>query len=571
MDNYSKYNHKKSKIKNYYSDKANKKKIYPFYNNNILQFSINAINNILLNNLNSSITLGIINIINNIPINNKQIANNNIYLNSINDCVDYKIKGNIYKTPKEELIYLYPNIDNIIRNKSLKQKKELKILKFDKEILSSQVKTPTKKISKNFYFNLMKNNNINININNNEDYNENYTHFTHSQNNSDNIPNDNYAKNDFIYKVNKTNNSNITNNIQYNNNINNNNNNIKINTYIKKKSPNKKYIISKTNLNTKENSIEKKNINMNMNMNNNHKNNLNKKHPYKTLDKQPKKLIIYTKNKDKSKIINSLKSKNTINYKQTKLNLDLNNISSNCNNNYYTQNNKKESPKTARNININYNQNKKILSLNKNRNKLLLTPNKNITKIKTNNINNKNLNIQYNPTISNNISINTPGGVIFNNKKVDKKNIMNYHTIDNNKNYIDNKNKNVYKKVQTDNNENINNLYKTKTFEDNNIKKKNTIFDNDENSIFKILDNTQIISPEDCGSSTNSNNLYQFSGSGRNSNGTNTNQDTDYNSIKTFNNCLMKENKYNLENEHKNILQNKGNLRFEDNFSFNNL
>ena len=98
---------------------------------------------------------------------------------------------------------------------------------------------------------------------------------------------------------------------------------------------------------------------------------------------------------------------------------------------------------------------------------------------------------------------------------------MNYHTIDNNKNYINNKNTNVYKKVQTDNNENINNLYQTKTFEDNN--------------------------------------------------GTNTNQDTDYNSIKKFKNSFMKEDNYYLENEHKNILQNNGNLRIEDNFSFNNL
>ena len=529
-----------------------------------------------MNNLNSSITLGMINIINNIPLNNKQITNNNIYLNSINDCIDYKIKGNIYKTQKEELIYLYPNIENIVRNKSLEQKKQLKILKFDKEILSQRAKTPTKIKSKNFYFNLMKNNNINININNNEDYAENYTHSTHSPNNSDNLSNDNtqctknnYVKNDFISIDNINNNSNIKNNSQYNNNI---NNNIKRNTYIKKKSPNKKYIINKTTLNN----IEKKNININVNvnMNNNQKNNLNKKYTYKILDKQPKKIIIYSKNKDKSKIINSIKSKNTINYKQNNLNLDLNNISSNYNNNYYTQNNKKETPKTARNKNINYIQNKKKISINKDRNKLLLTPNKNITKIRTNNINNKNLNIQYNPTISNNISRNTSGGVVFNNKNLPKKYTMNYHTIGNDKNDINNQNnqnKNLYKKVQTANNDNINNIYQTKTFVGNNKKKKNNVFENDENSIFKILDNTQIITPEDCGSSTNSNNFYQFNASGSNSNGTNTNQDTDYNSIKKFKNSFMKEDNYYLENEHKNFLQNNGNLRIEDNFSFNNL
>ena len=150
---------------------------------------------------------------------------------------------------------------------------------------------------------------------------------------------------------------------------------------------------------------------------------------------------------------------------------------------------------------------------------------------------------------------------------------MNYHTIGNDKNDINNQNKNLYKKVQTANNDNINNIYQTKTFVGNNKKKKNTVFENDENSIFKILDNTQIITPEDCGSSTNSNNIYQFSGSGSNSNsnGTNTNQDTDYNSIKKFKNSFMKEDNYYLENEHKNILQNNGNLRIEDNFSFNNL
>ena len=93
------------------------------------------------------------------------------------------------------------------------------------------------------------------------------------------------------------------------------------------------------------------------------------------------------------------------------------------------------------------------------------------------------------------------------------------------------------------------------------------MFNDDDNSIFKVIDNTQIMTPDEFSNSKNSNSLmnsnklYQLNGS----NGTNTNQDTDYNSIKKFNTNkfltnedLMKDNYYN----------NSGN---EINFSFNNL
>ena len=100
------------------------------------------------------------NITNNIFNNNTNgLINNNSYLNSINDCIDYKLKGNIYKIPHNNFINLYPNIKNVLSKKS---RKELKIIKFDKEIFEYQAKTPTKKPSKIIYFNLMKNNNKNI-------------------------------------------------------------------------------------------------------------------------------------------------------------------------------------------------------------------------------------------------------------------------------------------------------------------------------------------------------------------------------------------------------------------------
>ena len=112
----------------------------------------------------------------------------------------------------------------------------------------------------------------------------------------------------------------------------------------------------------------------------------------------------------------------------------------------------------------------------------------------------------------------------------------------------------------------MNNMYETKTFNIKSNEKKNNVFDSNENSIFKVLDNTQIITPDDCRSSTNSNKLDLFSGS--NSNGTDANQDTDYNNLKKFNNnFLMNEyiDNYHIKNENNNNYQN------IDNFSFNNL
>ena len=92
------------------------------------------------------------------------------------------------------------------------------------------------------------------------------------------------------------------------------------------------------------------------------------------------------------------------------------------------------------------------------------------------------------------------------------------------------------------------------------LKRKITVFDNDGNNIFKILDNTQIIGPDDIRNSLNSNKLHHFSGS--NSNENNTNQDTDYNSIKL--------NNYMINEIDKDIFENKGNLYADENFSFNN-
>ena len=115
--------------------------------------------------------------------------------------------------------------------------------------------------------------------------------------------------------------------------------------------------------------------------------------------------------------------------------------------------------------------------------------------------------------------------------------------------------KNQYKTINTSNlNNNINN-------KGNN----NNVFVDDERSIFKVLDNTQIMTTDEFSNSknslANSNKLNILNGS----NTTNTNQDTDYNSIKKFNN-----NNY-LTNEdygNNNYYNNSGN---DINFSFNNL
>ena len=156
MEEYFKYNPKKFKNRNNQSQLTTHKIKYTSYKDNVLQFSLNAINNILINNLNSTINIGMLNITNNnLQKNKNQIMNKNLYINSLNDCIDYKIKGNIYKISQDNFFDLYPNMSDLITNNLSKNKKELKILKFDREMLVPQTKTPTKEVSKHFYFNLM--------------------------------------------------------------------------------------------------------------------------------------------------------------------------------------------------------------------------------------------------------------------------------------------------------------------------------------------------------------------------------------------------------------------------------
>ena len=106
MDEYLKHHHhKKFKEKKYCIKTSNQSINNSSLKNNILQFSFNAINTILINNLNSSISPGILNLTNNIPKNNtNKIMNSNAYINSINDCIDYKLKGNIYKISHNEFL-----------------------------------------------------------------------------------------------------------------------------------------------------------------------------------------------------------------------------------------------------------------------------------------------------------------------------------------------------------------------------------------------------------------------------------------------------------------------------------
>ena len=563
MEEYFKYNPKKHKNKNNQSQLSNQKTKYTSYKDNVLQFSLNAINNILINNLNSTINIGMLNITsNNINKNNDQIMNKNLYINSLNDCIDYKIKGNIYKVSQDNFLHLYPNMNDLITNNIPKHKKELKILKFDREILAPQTKTPTKEVSQHFYFNLMKNNNINYDVMSNN------IQIKNSKKTSSNLDIEQKTKkinnnnNNCMYRISTTVNSkeknkNIVKNIR--------------NTYKKKISPVKKYIISKTNVNSKENSVERQKQNIIKNSKNNSPNSLKKELNYKTINNKPRKLIIYTKNKEKekSKIIHSIKNNNIHKYIRTDLDLynksQSNNSSPKNNNNKNINLNNIEPPKTERNINYNE---------NKNKNRLLLTPNKyikNSPKNKENVLKNKNLNIPYNPTISNNINRISPK-----NSSTKKKNNLCLQSKLENNNYINKYAKNYY----TINNDNINdneiksrniyiknkdnNIYdKYKTYvEYNDFSKRNNVFNNDNNNIFKILDNTQIITPDDCGSmqssSMNSNKLHHFSGS----NGNNTNQETDYNSLKKFND---------LNGDKNNNYNNIGIYESEENFSFNNL
>jgi len=586
MEEYFKYNPKKYKNKNNQSKLSPQKAKYTSYKDNVLQFSLNAINNILIKNLNSTINIGMLNITsNNINKNIDQIMNKNLYINSLNDCIDYKIKGNIYKISQDNFLHLYPNMNDLITNSISKHKKELKILKFDREILAPQTKTPTKEVPQHFYFNLMKNNELNNNNN---------SHIKNSKKISSNLEIEQKTK-----KINNNNNicmyrtSTTVNSKEKNKNINNNinkntNNNYSRNTYKKKISPVKKYIISKTNANSKENSMEKEREKQKQNIIGNSKhnspNNLKKELVYKTINNKPRKLIIYTKNKEKekekSKNINSIKNKNIHKYIRTDFDLynksQSNNSSPKSNNNKNINYNNIEPLKTERNVK--YNENKKILYLNnENKNRLLLTPNKyikNSPKNKPNVFKNKNLNIPYNPTISNNINKISPKNsspkkknnlCLQNNLKNNNINKYSnkYYTFNNdNDNDDDNDNENKSRNTYYINKDN--NIYdKYKTYEVyNDFSKRNNVFNNDNNNIFKILDNTQIITPDDCGSmqssSMNSNKLHHFSGS----NGNNTNQETDYNSLKKFSD---------LNGDKNNNYNNIGVYESEENFSFNNL
>ena len=566
MEEYFKYIPKNYKNKNNQSQLSIQKTKNTSYKDNVLQFSLNAINNILINNLNSTINIGMLNIANNnINKNNNQTMNKNLYINSLNDCIDYKIKGNIYKISQDNFLHLYPNTSDLITNNLSKHKKELKILKFDREILAPQTKTPTKEVPQHFYFNLMKSKNTNY------DEMSNNIQIKNSKKTSSNLEIEQKTKkiinnnNNCIYKISTTINSK-----EKSNNIVKNVKNIR-NTYKKKISPVKKYIISKTNVNSKENSIEKKKQSIIRNSKHNSPNSFKKEITYKTINNKPRKLIIFTKNKDKEKekpkIIHSIKNNNIHKYIRTDIDL------------YKKSQSNNSSPKSNNNKNINYNnieppQTDRNIKYNENKNRLLLTPNKfikNSPKNKVNIFKNKNLNIPYNPTISNNINRIAPK----NSSPKEKNNLYLQNKIENN-DYINKYSKNYYTINNDNENDNEiksrnayiknkdNNIYtKYKTFvEYDDFSKRNNVFNNDNNNIFKILDNTQIITSDDCGSiqssSMNSNKLHHFSGS----NGNNTNQETDYNSIKQFNDLNGdKNNNYNYI----------GIYESEENFSFNNL
>ena len=525
-------------LKNKKSNKKGNSKINKnsSFKNNIILFSFQAINSILGNNLNSSISLSMFNIINNMfEKNNNKITNNNAYINSINDCIDYKLKGNIYKNSEENFLQLYPNLENIIRNKSLiklKTKKELKVLKFDREIINMKSNTPIKKISKNFYFNLMENKNINININNNS-IKENSILF---ENNNDTISISyenkfkklNKNRNNYIYRTSTTLNSKDKKNIEFRN----------IRTFKTKISPINKYNTNKVHVKSKD-----KNNNINKNINNN-----------KKIEYTPKKelFIIHKKNKDKSNEINLFKTKenNNINDK-IKSNINLENSKNKIINN-------NQSPKEIKYLHF-----RKINLLNNN--KFSMTPkneNLNITENKMINYN-KNLNIKYNPTISNSILFSEKNKL--NNINYNKKKEINSFAINNfNKNKINSQNKILYKKNSTIDN----NKFQIKSFKTKNHTKINSVFENDGNNIFKILDNTQIITSDECRNSiSKKNDLHCLSE--YNSNGSNTFQDTDYNSIK-FNNHINDKYKedYYEGKENKNTYEN---YEKDEIFSFYNL
>ena len=553
QNNYNNYPHNNMRAKKSRKLSPNKKKSF-INNNNILQFSLNAINNILINNLNSSVSLGFLNLTNNEFFPKK--LNNNLYINSLYDSIDYKIRGNIYKQDKYMFMNNFPNLSGILRNNSYKNRNEIKIMKFDKEIINVKNKTPIKKLNKNYYLNLMRSNKDNSNK------------YKHYKNNSENIDNNIDDENDENFDIKK---SKINNNydkytiyrqcatinskdksrqIYQNNNLNK-------NTFIKKISPNKMYIINKTTTNSKE-----KNIRENQTKLIEPKNKIVFKNKFiykdiKTEANSPKKLIIL----NNKKIENIIKNKNK-EITNNKPNLIIQNKlpkqikHEHCQS--YNINSYKPILKTERNTYYNINNNSIIN--NSANNKVNNTNNKNIiikrnTNTNMNQINkikyltltnihnsknekNKNLNIPYSP----------PNSKLNNNNNIE----------------ISSKPKNKNKYVLCNHKMIINNRQNIKNV---NKENKNNVFNDDENSIFKVIDNTQIMTPDEFNNSknsnslTNSNKLYQLNGS----NGTNTNQDTDYNSIKKFNTNkfltnedLMKDNYYN----------NSGN---DVNFSFNNL
>ena len=553
QNNYNNYPHNNMRAKKSRKLSPNKKKSF-INNNNILQFSLNAINNILINNLNSSVSLGFLNLTNNEFFPKK--LNNNLYINSLYDSIDYKIRGNIYKQDKYTFMNNFPNLSGILRNNSYKNRNEIKIMKFDKEIINIKNKTQIKKLNKNYYLNLMRSNKDNSNK---------YKHYKY---NSENIDNNIDDENDENFDIKK---SKINNNydkytiyrqcatinskdksrqIYQNNNLNK-------NTFIKKISPNKMYIINKTTTNSKE-----KNIRENQTKLIEPKNKIVFKNKFiykdiKTEANSPKKLIIL----NNKKIENIIKNKNK-EITNNKPNLIIQNKlpkqikHEHCQS--YNINSYKPILKTERNTYYNINNNSIIN--NSANNKVNNTNNKNIiikrnTNTNMNQINkikyltltnihnsknekNKNLNIPYSP----------PNSKLNNNNNIE----------------ISSKPKNKNKYVLCNHKMIINNRQNIKNI---NKENENNVFNDDENSIFKVIDNTQIMTPDEFNNSknsnslTNSNKLYQLNGS----NGTNTNQDTDYNSIKKFNTNkfltnedLMKDNYYN----------NSGN---DVNFSFNNL
>ena len=136
MDVYGNHPYRKNNNKNFYNQNSIKnnnilteRKKHCNINNNILEFSINAFNNIIVNNLNSTVNLNILNNYNFPTVNKAQNVNSNIYINSLCDLIDYKIKTELHKTSYDQFINLYPNLEQYLKFKSASQKKEMKVIK----------------------------------------------------------------------------------------------------------------------------------------------------------------------------------------------------------------------------------------------------------------------------------------------------------------------------------------------------------------------------------------------------------------------------------------------------------